>query len=100
LAAEQHKLAEDRAEGTRVIASEIGDGLKIGFQMSQQPDHFDVAMGLGFEPAARPHAIQIAVDIKLQSYAAPESSRAGFSHGLQDFCNGRVGSKAAEDAQT
>ena len=57
LAAEQHKLAEDWAEGASVIASEIGDGLEVGFQMSQQPDHFDVAMGLGFEPATRPHAI-------------------------------------------
>ena len=52
LAAEQHKLAEDRAEGAGVIASEVGDGLEVGFQMSQQPDHFDIAMGLSFEPAA------------------------------------------------
>jgi hypothetical protein len=37
LAAEQHKLAEDRAEGAGVIVSEIGDGLKIGLQMNACP---------------------------------------------------------------
>ncbi len=52
LTAEQHELAEDRAEGVAVVAAEVGDGLEVGLQVPQQPDHLDVAVGLGFEPAA------------------------------------------------
>jgi hypothetical protein len=35
-----------------VDAPEVGDGLEVGLQVPQQPDHFDIAVGLGFEPAA------------------------------------------------
>ena len=34
--------------------------------MPQQPNHFDIAVGLGFKPTARTHPVQIAVDIELQ----------------------------------
>ena len=64
--AQQHELAEHRAEGVAVVAAEIGDGLEVGLQMPQQPDHLDVAVGLGFQPAARAHPVQIAVDVELQ----------------------------------
>jgi hypothetical protein len=66
LTAEQHELAEDRAEGVAVVAAEIGDGLKVGPEVAQQPDHLDVAMALGFEPAARPDAVEVAVDVEFQ----------------------------------
>ena len=49
LTAEQHELAQDRAESVAIIAPEIGNGFEVGFQMPQQPDHFDVPVGLGFE---------------------------------------------------
>ena len=52
LTAQQHELAEHRAEGVAVVAPEIGDGLEVRLQVPQQPDHLDVAMGLGFQPAA------------------------------------------------
>ena len=66
LPAQQHELAEHRAEGVAVVAAEIGDGLEVGLQVTQQPDHLDIAVGLGLEPAARSDAIQVAVDVELQ----------------------------------
>jgi hypothetical protein len=39
----------------------------------------------------------LARDITTQMTAHGYTFCTGFSHGLQDFCNGRVGSKAAED---
>jgi hypothetical protein len=66
LAAEQHELAEDRAEGLVVGAAEIGDGLEVGLQVPQQPDDLDVAMGLGFQAPARPDAVEVPVDVELQ----------------------------------
>jgi hypothetical protein len=49
-----------------VDAAEIGDGLEVGLQVPQQPDHLDVAMALGFQAPARPDAIEVAVDGELQ----------------------------------
>ena len=66
LAAKQHELAEDRAESLAVVAPEIGNGLEVGLQMPQQPDHLNVAMGLSLQPAARSNPVEVAVDVKLQ----------------------------------
>src|SRR3954462_13794389 len=66
LAAQQHELAEDRAEGLAVIAAEISDRLEVRLQMPQQPDYLDVAMGLGFQAPAGSNVVQIAVDVELQ----------------------------------
>jgi hypothetical protein len=37
LAAEQHKLTKDLAEGVAVVASEVSDGLEVRLQVPQQP---------------------------------------------------------------
>ena len=66
LAAQQHELPEHRAEGIAVVAAEVGDGLEVGLQVPQQPDHLDVAMGLGFEPPTGPDPVKVTVDVELQ----------------------------------
>src|SRR5258707_9326840 len=63
--AQQHELAEDRAEGRMIVAAEVGNRFEV-FQMPQQPDHLDVAMGLGFKPSAGAHPVQVTVDVQLQ----------------------------------
>jgi hypothetical protein len=47
LTAQQNELPEDRAEGIVIDAAEVGDGLEVGFQVAQQPDHLDVAVAFG-----------------------------------------------------
>src|SRR3954451_14056019 len=66
LAAQQHELAEHRAEDLAVDAAEIRYGLKVGLQMPQQPDHLDIAVGLASKAAAGASTVQIAVDVELQ----------------------------------
>ena len=66
LPAQQHELTEHRTEGLAVVAAEIGDGLEVGLQMPQQPDHLDVAVGLGFKPPAGSDPIEVAVDVELE----------------------------------
>ena len=52
-----------------IVAPEVGDGLEVRLQGSQQPDDLDVAMAFGLQPPARPHPVQIAVDVELQQIA-------------------------------
>lgn len=58
LPAQDDKLPEHLPEGRPVHTAEIGDGAEIRLQVPQQPDHLDIAMGLGFQPPARPHPVQ------------------------------------------
>ena len=69
LAAQQHKFPEYRPEGRAVVAPEIGDRLEVRPQVPQQPDHFEIAIGLRLQPAARSHPVQISVDVELQKVA-------------------------------
>jgi hypothetical protein len=66
LAAQQYKFPKDLAEGTAVVAPKVSDRLEVRLQVSQQPDHFDIAVGLGLQPTARPHPVQVAVDVEFQ----------------------------------
>src|SRR5215469_11312247 len=54
------------AEGVAVVAPEVGNGLEVWFQVPQQPDHLDIAVGFRLQPSARSHPVQVAVDVKLQ----------------------------------
>ena len=63
LLAQQHELAKHRAEGVAIIAAEVGDGLEIGLQVPQQPDHLDIPVGLGFEPVAGADAVEVTIYI-------------------------------------
>ena len=91
LLAEQHELAEHRAEGLAVIAAEIGDGLEVGLQVPQQPDHLDIAVGLGFQPAARADAVQVAVNIQLQQIGRRVTRTAGLLRlDTREPCAGEV----------
>ena len=47
LAAQQYKFAEHLAEGMAVVAPKVSDRLEVRLQVAQQPDHLDIAMGLG-----------------------------------------------------
>jgi hypothetical protein len=67
--AQGHELPKHLAEGVPVRAPEICDGLEVRRQPAKEPDHLDVAMGLGLQPPARPDAIQVTVDIELQEVA-------------------------------
>src|SRR5947208_8081430 len=63
LATQQHKFTEHVAEGIAVVPPEVSDGLEVRFQVPQQPDNLDIAVGLGLQPTARPHPVQVAVDV-------------------------------------
>lgn len=47
--------------------------------MPQQPDHFDVAMGLCFQTPARPYPVQIAVDLNFAQVGRSKAWPTGFS---------------------
>ena len=66
LPAEQHKGAEHRPEGHTVVTAEVSDGLEVGLEASEQPDHLDVAVRLSLEAPARTHPVQVSVDVELQ----------------------------------
>jgi hypothetical protein len=66
LTAQQHELAEHGAEGLAVVTPEVSDRLEVGLQVPQQPDHLNVAVGLGFEPPAGPDPVEVTVDVELQ----------------------------------
>jgi hypothetical protein len=40
------------AEGVVVVAPEVSDGLEVGLEVPQQPNHFDIAVGFSLQPAA------------------------------------------------
>ena len=50
----------------RLSRRKSANSLEVRLQVSQQPDHLDVAVGFGLQPAARSHSVQVAVDVKLQ----------------------------------
>ena len=45
---------------------EVGNGLEVRLQVSQQPDHLDISMSFDLQPAARANPVEVAVDVKLQ----------------------------------
>ena len=51
IAAQQHEPAEHLAEGMAVVAAEVSDGLEVRLQVTQQPDHLDVAVRFGLQSA-------------------------------------------------
>jgi hypothetical protein len=44
----------------------VSDRLEVRLQVAQQPNHLDIAVGLGLQPTARPHPVQVAVNVELQ----------------------------------
>ena len=65
-AAEEHELTEDRLEGVSVVLAKIRNGLEVGSQATQQPDHFQIARGLRLEPPAGAHPIDVSINVELQ----------------------------------
>jgi hypothetical protein len=63
LLAQQHELTEHRAGSVAVIAAEVGNGLEVGLEVPQQPDHLDIGVRLGFEPAAGSDAVEVTIHI-------------------------------------
>ncbi len=60
---EQHKLTVHRFERAPIIAAETGNGPMAGRQAPQQPDQFEIALGLSLQPARGTDLIEIAVEI-------------------------------------
>ena len=52
-AAKLHEGAVRRNKGGFVVLAKIGNGLEVGFEPVDQPNHFDVALALSFEPPRR-----------------------------------------------
>ena len=77
LAAEQVKLPEDRLESLGIVPAEIGDGLEVGLQLAQQPEHFEIAPAFEFEPAAGAHLVEITPKIELQEIGGRKGRSAG-----------------------
>jgi hypothetical protein len=77
LAAEQHELAEDRAESLVVDAAEIGDRFEVRLEVTQQPNNFDIPMRLRFQPTARADAVEVAVNVELQKICGRVAWAAG-----------------------
>jgi hypothetical protein len=49
-----------------VVLAKIRDGLEVGSQAPQQPDHFQIAGGLRLEPPAGAHPIDVSINVELQ----------------------------------
>src|SRR5205807_1950639 len=80
---------EHMAEGISVVAPKVSDRLEVRLQMSQQPDHLDIAMGLSLQPTARPQPVQIAVNV--HGISGASLIRPGIQKLLQDALEGRFG---------
>ena len=50
--AQQRELMEHGAEGGSIVAPEVGNGLEVWLQGSQQPDDLDIAVAFGLKPPA------------------------------------------------
>lgn len=77
----QRELATDRAQRGEVVLAEIGDGLEVGPQLAQQPQQFDVALGLAFEPPTGAQPVEVAVQIQAQQIAGLVRRAAGGAGG-------------------
>jgi hypothetical protein len=49
-----------------LVRADVGDGLVVGREALQQPDHPQIALRLALPPAARLDAVEIAVDIEFE----------------------------------
>ena len=52
--------------------------LKSGFRWPQQPDHLDIAVGLGFQPPTGPDPVEVTVDVEFQQIAGGIAWPPGF----------------------
>jgi len=61
-----HQLRPRRSDRLAVHTTELGDGLVIRRQPSQQPHHFPVPPTLSLQPSRRAHLLQVSVQVQLQ----------------------------------
>jgi len=59
-------LRTDLLDGRPVVLAEIGNGLVVGREPTQEPDDFQIAAGFTLQSPARLDAIEIPVDVELQ----------------------------------
>jgi hypothetical protein len=64
--AQQHELPEHLFERGAIVAPEIGDGLEVRLQASQQPDDFGCCDGIPSPAGGLNAPVQIAIDVELQ----------------------------------
>ena len=56
-------------ERFEVVPAEVGNGLEVGLQSTDQPHHFDVEFRLALQQTPGPHSIQIPIDVNLEEIA-------------------------------
>jgi hypothetical protein len=78
LAAEEGEFPADVADRLAIIPAEIGDGLEIGCEASQQPHHFHIAVGFAFQLPAGPHTVEIAIEVELEQVTRVVWGTTGF----------------------
>jgi hypothetical protein len=69
VAAEQVKLAEDGLESPGVILPKIRNGLEVGLQLAQQPEHFEFAPAGTLQRPAGADLVEVTPEIKPQQIA-------------------------------
>ena len=75
-AAQRYKAPEHLAKRPAVVAPEIRDGLEVGPEATQKPDHLEVSVGLHLQAPAGTDAVEVPIDVELQEIAriVPRSS--------------------------
>src|SRR5512132_2772762 len=49
-----------------VVLAKVRNGLEVGSQATQQPDHFQIACGLRLKPPAGAHPIEVSINVELK----------------------------------
>ena len=68
-AAQRYKAPEHLAKRPAVVAPEIRDGLEVGPEATQKPDHLEVSVGLHLQAPAGTDAVEVPIDVELQEIA-------------------------------
>ena len=77
-AAQLYKAPEHLPERPAVVTPEVCDGLEVGLEATQQPNHLEVSVSLQLQASAGTDAIEVVVEVEFQEVAriVPWPSRA------------------------
>lgn len=63
---EQHIELEAVFECFGIVFAEVGNGVVVGYQPTEQPSDFDVAPAFPFEFSAAPDAVEVSIEIEFE----------------------------------